>query len=346
MPQSTNKQFVKKSQYPLLNNRGGFGSLALLISLLLIIAGMVAVVYNRQNILDWYKLQNYTAPTTISTLASQDTMTDYARRVFYVNQPKIDNAAVFVKDCPNDGGEQTIVLGCYHGGQNGIFLLSVSDPRLSGVQQVTAAHEMLHAAYARLSSSERKKVDGWLLDYYNHGLTDARVKATVDAYKKSEPHDVVNEMHSIFGTEVAALPANLEQYYTKYFVRRAAVTDFAAAYQAEFTNRQNEVARDDAQLAIMKAQIDALQSSLAAQLVQINTQRARLDSLQNQGDIAAYNAAVPSFNQLVDSYNAQLNKLRTLINDYNQLVSTRNSIAVQEDQLVKELSSPSSNVSQ
>ncbi|HXE10230.1 MAG TPA: hypothetical protein VN554_02280, partial [Verrucomicrobiae bacterium] len=111
--------------------------------------GMAAL--ERQNIYDWVKLQGYQAPADIAALAQQDTMTAYGRKIFYVNHPQLDDKSNFAGKCPNNGGEQTIVLGCYRPGESGIFLLNVSDPRLNGVEQVTAAHEMLHGAYERLS---------------------------------------------------------------------------------------------------------------------------------------------------------------------------------------------------
>ena len=36
-----------------------------------------------------------------------------------------------------DESEKTIILGCYHSDQEGIFVYNVTDPRLSGVEQVT-----------------------------------------------------------------------------------------------------------------------------------------------------------------------------------------------------------------
>lgn len=345
MPQSPNKPTPVKYP-PRARNRGSVGSRIVLGLLCLLLLGMGWAALNRQNIWDWYKLQGYTAPDNVSSLATADTMTPFARRIFYVNQPEITTGTSFTEPCPNDGGEQTIVLGCYHGGQNGIYLLNVSDPRLAGVMQVTAAHEMLHAAYARLSSSERAKVDAWLQDYYKNGLTDARIIATIDAYKKSEPDDLVNEMHSIFGTEISSLPAPLESYYARYFTNRLAVANFAAAYQNEFTSRRDQIARYDAQLAVLKPKIDSSESQLASRLQLIKNQRAVIDALQARGDISGYNSAVPGFNALVDSYNAQLATLRQQINQYNQLVTERNDVALQEDQLVKELTANATNVSQ
>lgn len=309
-----------------------------LVTVLLLVVVAAGVWVNRYNIIDWWKLRHYQAPAAVSQLASQDTMTPYARKVFYVNHPAIDTKSAFAGVCPNGTREQTIVLGCYHPAQSGIFLLGVSDPRLDGVQQVTAAHEMLHGAYERLSGSERKKVDAMLLDYYHHDLQDQRILKTIDAYKKTEPDALVDEMHSIFGTEIASLPSGLEQYYQRYFTNRAQVAAYAAQYQAQFTSRQDTVARYDAQLASLKDQIKSDESGLESRQADINNLHDRLTSQRNSGDIAGYNAGVPGYNSLIDSYNAEVDTVQSLVRQYNQLVAARNAVALEENQLVKDLS--------
>src|SRR5665213_3192248 len=219
MLQPANKNFYQPQKTKFRFFRG-----LLLLGIWLAILGLLA--FNRQNINDWWLLRHYQPPPAVAHLADQDTMTDYGRKIFYVNHASIESKTAFPQECPNNGGEQTIVLGCYHSNQAGIFLLSVTDPRLDGVEQVTAAHEMLHGAYDRLSSSAKARVDAMLLDYYNHDLHDQRVRDTIAAYRKSEPHDVVNEMHSVFGSEIAHLPAGLEQYYKHYFTDRSKVTGY------------------------------------------------------------------------------------------------------------------------
>jgi hypothetical protein len=302
------------------------------------LAALALVFVNRQDIFDWWKLQNYQVPAAVASLAEQDTMNGYGRKLFYVNQPRIDSKEAFAQACPHNGGEQTIVLGCYHGGRGGIFLLDVSDPRLNGVLQVTAAHEMLHAAYERLDSADRKKVDSMLLDYYNDGLHDPRVIKTIAAYKKSEPNDLVNEMHSVFGTEIATLPPGLKQYYKRYFNDRSRITAFAARYQSEFTSRENLVAQYDAEMADLKRRIDSGQDELQAKQNQINDLQNQLLSQKNSGNTAAYNAGVPGYNSAVNEYNAQVQNVRDLIARYNELVQKRNAVALEENQLVKSLS--------
>ncbi|HSX45681.1 MAG TPA: hypothetical protein VLG27_01595 [Candidatus Saccharimonadia bacterium] len=301
------------------------------------LAALGTAAANRQNIYDWMALRNYQVPGYVAGLAAQDTMTASARKIFYVNHPAIDNKTTFADVCPSGTREQTIVLGCYHGGQGGIYLLQVSDPRLDGVEQVTAAHEMLHAAYDRLSSSDKQKVDAMLLDYYDNDLHNQRIRDTIAAYKKTEPNDVVNEMHSVFGTEVASLPSGLEQYYKRYFTDRAQVAAFAAQYQAEFTSRQTAVQQDDRQLTALKSQIDSQEADLKSRQSQIDSAQSQLLA-ERDGNTSAYNAAVPGFNAQVDAYNAEVGQVQALISQFNQLVAARNAVAFEEDQLVNALS--------
>ncbi len=298
----------------------------------------ILIVQNKNNIYDWWRLNGYSAPADITSLAQQDTMTPYAMNLFKVNHPQILDTAEFNKYCPNDGGEKTIVLGCYHSGEAGIYLLNVSDPRLNGVEQVTAAHELLHAAYNRLSTSMREQVDGWLLDYYNHDLTDPRIKATIAEYKKTEPGQVVNEMHSVFGTEVMNLPTNLENYYKRYFTNRQKIASYASQYQSEFTSRQNEVTQDDAELSTMLAQINSLKASLSVTYNQIVAEQNELNSLRQSNSISQYNSLVGPYNKQVDNYNSQVDTLRNAIDSYNTLVAQRNAAALIENQLYSELS--------
>lgn len=321
-----------KKLHPKRNRR-----LANLLVLAIWFSALSVIAANRQDIVDWWRLRNYQAPPVIAQLAAQDTMTDYGRKIFYVNRPAITDKPSFGNVCPNDS-EQSIVLGCYRSGQAGIYLLDVTDPRLDGVEQVTAAHEMLHGAYERLNSNDRKRIDAMLTDYFNNELKDERIRTTIESYKKTEPNDLVNEMHSIFATEIAKLPAELEEYYSRYFTNRAQVAAFGAQYQAEFTSRRSMIAKYDAQLAVLKQRIDALQEDLKAQSNTIDSSQATLVAQRNSGDIDAYNAGVPVFNRLVDTYNVDVRQVQALTNQYNEIVVARNAVALEEDQLVKDLS--------
>jgi hypothetical protein len=301
---------------------------------------VIGVVFSqRQPIYDWWMLRDYQAPANVVALADVTTMTPQSRHDFYVNHPSVEDKTAFNQHCPGNGGEQTIVLGCYIPPQRGIYVYNVSDPQLRGVQEVTAAHEMLHSAYDRLSSKDRAYVNGLLQDYYRHDLHDQRLIDTLNSYKKTEPNDLVNEMHSIFGTEVVNLPPALEDYYKQYFTNRQAVTAFATQYQSAFTSRQNEITNYDNQLKELKNQIDANEASLSSRSASLSAQRQQLNQLLASDNTAAYNAQVDSFNSNVNAYNALIASTKAKINLYNDIVKKRNAVAVETQNLSQELNS-------
>jgi len=297
------------------------------IVILLALIAAPFVVWRQWNaIYDWSRLRDYSPPADVVSLADQDTFNAYTKHLFYVNHPQLlSTVTSFRQYCPEN--ENTIVLGCYHPDQDGIYIYNVQDPSLAGVAQVTAAHEVLHSIYARLSTKDRAALDSELQDYYQNDLHDQRVLAEVALYQQTEPNSVMDEMSCTFGTEIASLPSPLEAYYSRYFNNRQAIVAFEQNYEGEFTSRTNQINAYDAQLAALKQQISNEESTLSAQLNQINSDRARLDSQRNSGDIGGYNAGVDSFNSEVDSYNSGLNQLQANISDYNNLVTTRNSIA-------------------
>jgi len=288
--------------------------------------------WQRQNIYDWAKLRGYDPPAAIASLAEANTMNDHAKRIFYVNHPDlVSESTTFRQKCSS--GEQTIILGCYHPDQNGIFVFDVKDERLSGIEEVTSAHEMLHAAYDRLSGDDKKYIDGLLQDYYKNQLNDERIKQTIEAYKQSEPTELVNEMHSIFGTEVAELPKPLEDYYKRYFMNRAAVVAFSQRYESEFTSRSARAAQYEKQIETLKAKVVTKEAELRAQLQRINTEQARLDSLRASGQTEQYNAGVTAYNAEVDAYNTGVAQFKRDVNTYNALVEQYNAIAGELKQL-------------
>jgi hypothetical protein len=315
----------------------GSTSAKFLIGLIVIIAMLLGALVYRRPLLDDISLYHYQPPIVVSQLATQTTMTAAARRVFYVNHPDVEAKASFANNCPS-GTEQTVVLGCYHSDQAGIYLLQVSDPQLNGVEQVTAAHETLHAEYDRLSTAKRTQVDGWLEAYYAHGLTNMTIEAQIASYRKTEPDAVVNEMHSLFGTEVANLPPQLEAYYTQYFTNRAAVVADYNKYQVAFSSRIDAIAADDSQLTAMKTKISNDEASLQSQQAAISAQQQMLSQERSANDITAYNSSVASYNARINAYNSQVEALHAEIDSYNLLVSTRNGLALEEQQLAQALS--------
>lgn len=314
-----------------MNKKNIFG----FVFLLAILASGYLLWQNKYNIYDWYALRNYQPSSQISTLASQSGMNSYGQKLFYVNDPAVSNKEQFSKEC-NNNKEQTIVLGCFTG--TNIYVYNVSDARLQGVEEVTAAHEMLHAAYARLSSTEKEKVDKLTSDAFQR-INNPRISGLVDSYRSQDPSVVPNELHSILGTEVANLGPGLEQYYAKYFTDRSRVVGFSQAYEGVFSELKNQVEKYDADLNLRKSEIGRLEQNLNQQSDQLASMKKQMERYSSSGQTAAFNTMVPAYNQQVNDYNSQAADYKNLLQEYNNLVQERNKLATQQQGLVESLDS-------
>jgi hypothetical protein len=304
---------------------------------IVLVWGFVAFIFvERQAVYDWWQLRNYTAPSEIADLATQTTMNDSARRLFYVYHPRVEPRDSFNKHCRD--GEFTIVLGCYSSGR-GIFIFRVDDPRLDGIEQVTAAHELLHAAYERLSGPEKDRIDRLTTEAYQN-MSNDRIKETIAEYEKDDPSVVPNELHSILGTELGDLPAGLEAYYKQYFNDRSQIVAFSRAYESEFTTRKNEAKTAEEKLTNLKSQIDSENEALSLEQKQLKQDASTIESMrQPDADTDKVNALINHYNQAVVAYNSRVRAVSALVDNYNALYESYKQIVLEQQDLFKAIDS-------
>jgi hypothetical protein len=317
-----------------MNSRKKSFELFVVFCLLLVGLGFVF----RQDLMDWHTLRTYDPPASVEKITKTNKFTDLGKRYFYVARPAIVSGTQFNQKC-RDGlpTEFSIVLGCYIN-TDGIYLFRVTDKRLNGIIEVTAAHEMLHSAYDRLSSDEKSKVDKMVQEAYQ-GIKDDRIRRTIEQYKQQDPSSVPNELHSILGTELANLPADLENYYKQYFKDRTTITDLSSSYESEFSSRQNKADQIGLQLSGLKAEIDSAQQSANQKRAQLLDDKGSLDDLLASGNTDEYNSRVDSFNNEVAVYNALVKQIEAKINSYNSLVAEYQEVSVEINDLYQSIDS-------
>lgn len=269
-------------------------------------------------------------------MLDQIALTDEADFIFQASQPKIQPAEAFNQSCRGVSKEYSIVLGCYT--RQKLFVFDVQDERLDGVIQVTAAHELLHGIYDRLSQSEKEDIDAKLIAFVNT-VTDQRFNETVQQYRSAEPEHVANELHSMVGTELETLPEELEAYYAKYFTNRAVIVELARQYEDALEQYSNEIASYDTQLKALEAEKNNLETSLQQQEQTIQSEGNRLDTLRASGDAESYNSQVPGYNNRIQQFNADIARTKQIIEQYNSLVEKRNAVATTQNDLVQKLDS-------
>jgi hypothetical protein len=292
------------------------------------------VIGHEQDIRDWWRLQYYRPSAEIIQLADDTDLSHQGERIFFVSRPQIEGRDQFNTDCAFP--EHTLVLGCYSAQR--IYVYDVTDERLSGIKEVTAAHEMLHAVYDRMSSGERERIDA-LTAQVADGLTDKRLLKTIESYRDQDPASVPNELHSILGTEVADLPAELEDHYAKYFNDRTMIINLSKSYESVFVAIEDKLDDIKAKIDALDGQINQAVSSLDAEKTALDAESNRLSSLRNNGDIAAYNAGVPAYNNRVSAFNEAIETYKVNIKKYNDLVAQYNDLAVTQNELVQSINS-------
>ena len=269
-------------------------------------AGLIALAFNYQALLDQYALATYKPAANVATIQSHISLTDYARGLMYRSDPRVDTKTEFNADCQTKPGD--LELGCYY--HNRIYVLSIDNASLSSVMDVVMAHELLHASWERLSSSERRELTSELEAVYA-GLNNPDLTARMAGYAKSEPGEEANELHSILGTEQVTLTPKLEAYYTRYFVKRQVIVAAHNQYSNVFDSQRKQL---ESQLAAIR--------SFKAQLATLNSQ---MDGYKSSGRIPQYNALVPRQNQLVDSINTRIDIYQKGVDEYNALSRTLDS---------------------
>ncbi len=301
----------------------------------LLVFGAVWFWSNKYTVYDFITLRGYSPTPQIESLAVGSGMNDKGKKLFYVTDPKLSGREEFATECQNNK-EQSIVLGCYTG--KNIFVFDVTDERLAGVEEVTSAHEMLHAAYDRLSISERNKVDKLTAEAFQR-INNPRINSLIENYRKADPSVVPNELHSILGTEVENLGPELEQYYSRYFVNRKAVLEKSQNYEKVFSDIKSQVDKYKADLTLRKAEIENSEAALLSLESSINTLKKRLDGYSSSGQISSYNSLVPEYNRLVNSYNTQYNDYKSLLVQYNNIVEQVNLLVIEQNDLMQSLDS-------
>lgn len=306
-----------------------------------LLIGIMALWINRQYVIDQITVWVFKPTAEVSSFVGRAGLNQTGAFYLYASQAEVDDRSAFNNACGNLLNEKTVVLGCYTGLGRRIYIYRVTDAQLDGVEDVTAAHEMLHAAYDRLSDSDRTKVDA-LLVAQEKTITDQRILDLIKDYQQSEPTQVVNELHSIFGTEVRNLSPELEAYYSRYFSNRLATVSLKEKYEAVFTNlaakqkqlidSMNSIAADvanrqaayTAALATLNADVAAFNAwarSGQATQTEFNTRRAALEAR-----VAALDAERTAINAEIDTYNAlkaQLDSLNIQAETLNQHIDSK-----------------------
>ena len=274
-------------------------------------------------------------------------LTDRGKRLLYASQPSLQDKAEFNTSCQST--ERTAaILGCYH--VRRIYVYNVQNQELRGAKPVATAHEMLHAAYERLSAKDRQQVNELIEAEYQKIKSQPVIASMVQYYEQAEPGERVNELHSIIGSQVGNISPKLEEYYRRYFRNRAAIVALSDAYQTVFDKVEQEaktlrqsIATEATRLKADQTQYKAAVEQLLFDVKTFNT-RAQNGAFQNQTAFQRARRQLVvrqkqleqqrvSLNQRADTYNANVTRLNQLSVRAQELNQSINGIERPKEQL-------------
>lgn len=316
--------------------RQQFGATGSIISLVVSVAMIVAAVLimlNRHRIYDTYVSSTFQPSNQVAAYVDSTGMSSEGKFYFYASRPSLEDASSFNTHCSNTE-VGSAVLGCYASRQ--IYIYDVNNPQLDGIKDVTAAHEMMHAVYDRLSGQKKSEVNTLVTAEYERRKSDSKLAERVALYDKIEPGQRTEELYAIFATEATTINAALETHYSEYFSDRRKVTTLYDKYSSVFRELEARADVLSNELKSLEQTISDEKSQYESRSGELTTQIQAFNQRASAGDFTSENAFYAERNSLVARSTA-LEALRLQINqridEYTTKVNELNSISTRVTEL-------------
>lgn len=307
---------------------------------MLIFAGAGWVYLNQQFVRDIYQSYLYTPSSQEESIQKNIQLTDKAAFLSAASHMDVSDAADFNTTCVQQESGNAI-LGCY--ANKRIYIYNVQNEKLQGIHEVTAAHELLHAAWDRLGDDERSRISELLEDAYQK-VQDDDLRERMDYYSRTEPGERYNELHSILGTEKQALGTELEEYYSQYFKDRSVIVSYFTQYYSVFDSIQKQADALYDELTGLSKQIDQQKSAYESNAKVLSADIADFNARANNGGFssaAQFNAARATLLNRISKLDSQYLALSAQIRTYNDKLEIYQNLALQQKELQKSIDSTS-----
>ena len=318
---------MKKSQKTSSYNQFKYGSIkwpivATAFVIVSLVIGFLCYL-NHTIITDWFLSLNYHPTAAVSSVQDSLALTSRGDLMFAATNPSLENRDTFNENCKSHS-QDVSVLGCY--GRGHIYIYDIKSDELPGVVESTAAHELLHAAWARMGNNEKNTIAALLMEVYNDEKYHAELAEDLETYGD---HERIEELHSRIGTQIADLPAELEKHYAKIFKDQDYIVSFYDSYIAPFKELEAELDALTSELEKLNAEIEQKTSEYAKAADELSSKIDQFNNCANTPncfitDVSFYTrrsqlvseqstleTVYKELSELVDHYN-------TLVNEYNE----------------------------
>ncbi|MCA9341326.1 hypothetical protein KC952_02240 [Candidatus Saccharibacteria bacterium] len=241
------------------------------------------------------------------------------------------NAACRESNDSGQGGYTT--LGCYIAPYGRVYVYRIDDKRVEGIDDAVLVHEILHVAWARLGKGEQDRLSKILTDTYNQ-ISSPKLADRMKKYDKTEPGQRANELHSILPTEIKDLPAELEEYYSRYFDDRQIVVGLFSKYSKPFddietklSNIKTKIEKTEKFIKTENRELEQLVDDFQSDSVALSNRRNSINRY-NHNTVSQYNTQIDLLNTRASDLNRRIAKLKKAYQEYTQDIKSYNQAGV------------------
>ena len=287
---------------------------------LLIIGIVGAVAVNFGVIRDFFVGLSYAPTEEMAEIRESLSLSSEGMRIFNAVQPELMERAEFNEKC-RELENQSAILGCYT--EDRVYVFNIVDDELEGIRELTAAHELLHAVYFRMSESEQVEWGLILNEVYADNL--GVLGSELAIYDEDERRE---ELYVRAGTEILDLPEALENHYGRIFENRGEIVKYYEEYIAVFKELEAKIASLYEKTEALEAEINSKTTDYETRAKALNeaarefNECARvLNCFSSQADFYARRAEIMGEQESLKNLYEELNRL---IDEYNALVTEYN----------------------
>ena len=240
-------------------------------------------------------------------------LTPRGKRIFNATRVALEDSDDFNEHCSSYDAEVTL-LGCYVDGR--VYVYNITDAKLKTANQVTTAHELLHAIWERLSDTEQEALKPLLMQVYraNRNWFD-------DELEPYGAEDRTEEIYVRAGTKLAELPEELEAHYARYFRNRAQIVHYYEEYAAPFLELKFELEQLYDQITTMQAEIESARSEYLRALMVLNQ---KIELFNRCADMAGCFTNQTAFNTERSAILAEQSELEQTRDELNDKIEENN----------------------
>lgn len=238
-------------------------------------------------------------------------------------KPTLHTPETFDDACPvREAG--IAALGCYSTETDTIHLLDVADDTFKTLKPVVAAHEALHAIWARFDPQERISVAAEVEKSFASVL-DPAMLSRLAPYESLSPSERDGELFAILGTESGAVTPALEAVYSRYFDDRQACVRLAASSANVISEIASSIESIGNQILTVEEAVLAATTSYAGERRAL---KRAITTFNRRADTPGYFASSSTFTRERSELANRTSRLErsrralnTLIEEYNALVA-------------------------